>query len=167
MLPEDEGPEVVQRATDAGLKLLAARARTRHELLQALERKGFMPSVREAALARLEGWGYLDDARFGRERAASLLKGGKGPGAVLHRLQAHGLSEEEARGALGSAAESVEFDAPAAARQVLDKRGLLARPLDGKAWARAARLLSGRGFSPDVIQQVLGEPSLDPSGPDE
>ncbi|QSQ17335.1 regulatory protein RecX [Myxococcus landrumensis] len=167
MLSEDEGPEAVQRATDAGLKLLAARARTRHELLQALEKKGFVPTVREQALARLEGWGYLDDARFGQARAAALLRGGKGPGAVLQRLEAHGLSEDEARDALESASGSVEFDALAAARGVLEKRGLSARPLDGKSWARAARLLSGRGFSEDVIHQLLGEASLDPSGPDE
>lgn len=167
MLSEDEGPEAVQRATDAGLKLLAARARTRHELLQALERKGFPASVRDAALARLQGWGYLDDVRFGRERAASLLSGGKGPAAVLQRLHAHGLSEDEARSALDAARATVEFDAVGAARTALEKRGLSARPPDGKAWARAARFLSGRGFSQDVIHQLLGEPSLDPSGPDE
>ncbi|WP_141326087.1 regulatory protein RecX [Myxococcus sp. AB025B] len=167
MLPEDEGPEAVQRATDAGLKLLGIRARTRQELLQALEKKGFAPCVRDAALARLQGWGYLDDTRFGEARAASLLRSGKGPVSVLQKLQAHGLSEDAAQGALASATDAVDFDATAAARAVLEKRGLAARPLDEKAWARAARLLSGRGFSEDVIQQLLGEPSLDPSGPDE
>ncbi|MCP3103832.1 recombination regulator RecX [Myxococcus sp. K15C18031901] len=167
MLPEDEGPEAVQRATDVGVKLLGARARTRHELDAALEKKGFAPAVRDAALARLEGWGYLDDARFGRARAEVLLRDGKGPGAVLQRLAAHGLSDDAAREALQDASTQVDFDAPAAARAVLRKRGLAARPSDGKAWAKAARLLSGRGFSPDVVHQVLGEPPLDPSGRDE
>jgi len=167
MLPEDEGLEAVQRATDAALKLLGARARTRHELDAALEKKGFGAAARAAALEKLVGWGYLDDARFAQRRAAALLRDGKGPGAVLQRLSAHGLSDDEAREALADASAEVDFDAPAAARAVLQKRGLAGRPLDGKAWARAARLLSGRGFSPDVVQRVLGEAPLDPSGRDE
>jgi regulatory protein len=50
---------------------------------------------------------------------------------------------------------------------VLEGRGLLGRPLDAKERARAGRLLDSRGFSEDVIHRLLGEPSLDPSGPDE
>ncbi|WP_407931729.1 hypothetical protein [Citreicoccus inhibens] len=44
---------------------------------------------------------------------------------------------------------------------------MLGRTLDAKEVARAARLLTSRGFSPDVIRAVLGHPSLDPSGLDE
>lgn len=172
MLPEDdgpdEGPEAVQRATDACVKLLAARARSRHELLAALARKGYSESVAEAALARVAGLGYVDDARFAQERAAALLRKGRlGPRAVLQRLEAHGLPEETARRALDQASGAEAFDALAAARGVLEGRGLLGRPLDAKERARAGRLLDSRGFSEDVIHQLLGEPSLDPSGPGE
>jgi regulatory protein len=48
---------------------------------------------------------------------------------------------------------------------VLERQGLLGRPLAPKERARAGRLLHSRGFSEDVIQRLLGEPSLDPSGP--
>ena len=37
-------------------------------VLTALERKGFSEPVREAALKQVEGWGYLDDERFARDR---------------------------------------------------------------------------------------------------
>lgn len=84
MSTEQEGPEAVRRATDACLRLLAVRARSRHELKLATER-----------------------------------------------------------------------------------RGLLGRPLGPKERARAGRLLHSRGFSEDVIQRLLGEPSLDPSGLDD
>ncbi|MFP2931289.1 regulatory protein RecX [Pyxidicoccus sp. 3LG] len=70
----DDGPDAVRRATDACLKLLSMRSRSRQELEQALTRKGFAPKVREEALVRVQGWGYLDDARFAQERAASLLR---------------------------------------------------------------------------------------------
>jgi regulatory protein len=168
MHPEDEGPDAVRRATDALLKLLSVRARSRHELAAALERKGYPEAVREQALARVQGWGYLDDARFAQERAAALLRKGRlGPRAVLQKLEAHGLPEEAARQALTQASDTEAFDALAAARAVLEGRGLLGRRLDAKEWARAGRLLDSRGFSEDVIHRLLGEPSLDPSGPEE
>ncbi|AKJ01725.1 regulatory protein [Archangium gephyra] len=161
-------PEEVKRATDACLRLLAVRARSRHELLTALERKGFSEPVREAALAQVAGWGYLDDERFARDRAAVLLQRGKyGPEAVQQRLQAHGLSREEASEAVAEATGAVEFDAEAAARQVLERRGLSGRKLGPKEHARAGRLLLSRGFSEDVIQRVLGDAALEPSGPDD
>ncbi|MBJ6765325.1 regulatory protein RecX [Myxococcaceae bacterium JPH2] len=168
MVPELEGPEAVNRATDACLRLLSVRARSRHELLLALERKGYAAPVRDAVLERLLALGYVDDERFAQERARALLERGKfGPRAVLQRLQAHGLAPEVARRAVGAASGEVEFDAEATARQVLTRRGLLGRTLDAKEVARAARLLTSRGFSPDVIRAVLGHPSLDPSGLDE
>jgi regulatory protein len=165
---EQEGPEAVRRATDVCLRLLAIRARSRHELRLALKRKGYSASVQEQVLEKLQGFGYVDDARFARDRAASLLQKGRlGPQAVLQRLEAHGLNTEEAREALSAASGKVEFDPLAAARQVLERRGYLGRKLGPKDQARAGRLLHGRGFSADVIQRLLGEPSLDPSGLDD
>ncbi|QDE67209.1 regulatory protein RecX [Myxococcus xanthus] len=168
MHPEDEGPDAVRRATDACLKLLSMRGRSRRELEQALARKGFTEAVCEAALARVKDWGYLDDERFARERATLLLGRGRlGPDAVAHRLRAHGLEEGTAQQAISEASDAVSFDALATARAVLEKRGLLGRPLGAKERARAGRLLDSRGFSEDVIYRLLGEASLDPSGPEE
>jgi regulatory protein len=168
MSTEQEGPEAVRRATDACVRLLAVRARSQHELKLAMTRKGFSPRVQEETLQNLQEYGYVNDARFARERAASLLARGKlGPQAVLQRLEAHGLGGEVAREALASASETVEFDPLTAARQVLEGRGLLERRLGLKERARAGRLLSSRGFSEDIVQQLLGEPSLDPSGLDD
>lgn len=168
MSTEQEGPEAVQRATEACLRLLAMRARSQHELKLALKRKGFSAAVQEEVLKQLQGFGYIDDERFARERATSLLRRGRlGPQAVLQRLEAHGLGGEQAREALSAASESVEFDPLATARQVLEQRGLFGRQLTPKEQARAGRLLYSRGFSPDIIQRLLGEPSLDPSGLDD
>lgn len=168
MTTEADGGEEVLRATDACLRLLAMRARSWHELQRALERKGFSAEVQEQVRQKLQGYGYLDDARFARERAASLLLRGRlGPEGVLQRLEAHGLEGEAAREAVSAASGEVEFDALATARQVLEKRGLLGRPLSPKEQARAGRLLHSRGFSPEVIRQLLGDPSLDPSGGDD
>ncbi|WP_224373085.1 regulatory protein RecX [Hyalangium versicolor] len=165
---EHDGPEAVRRATDACLKLLAVRARSRHELRLYLTRKQFSASVQEQVLEKLQGLGYVDDVRFARDRAASLLQKGRlGPQAVLQRLEVHGLRPEEAREALAAATGSVDFDSLAAARQLLERRGLLGRRLEPQEHAKAGRLLLSRGFSEEVVQQLLGEPSLDPSGLDD
>jgi regulatory protein len=168
MTTEGDSSELVRKATDACLRLLAVRARSRHELKLAMGRKGYSEPVREQVLEKLQGLGYLDDARFARDRAAALLRRGKfGPAQVLKRLEAHGLEGKVAREALSTASGEVEFDARATARQVLERRGLLGRPLGPREHARAARLLLSRGFSEDVIDRVLGEPALDPSGRDD
>jgi regulatory protein len=168
MVPEEDGPEAVKRATEVCLRLLTQRARSQQELRLALQRKGFSERVSDEVLQKLQGYGYVDDARFAQDRAASLLSRGRlGPRGVLQRLEAHGLDEDAAREALSRASGAVEFDALAAARQVLEKRGLAGRPLTAKERARAGRLLDSRGFSEDVIQRLLGEPSLDPSGGDD
>ncbi|XXF79861.1 regulatory protein RecX [Myxococcaceae bacterium GXIMD 01537] len=168
MVPEEDGPEAVTRATDACLRLLSARGRSQHELRAALQRKGFSERVCEAALARLAGFGYLDDARFARERAASLLRRGRlGPEGVLRRLEAHGLEGEAAREALAGAQGEVGFDAEAAARRVLEQRRLAGRELTPRERARAGRLLSSRGFDADVIHRLLGEASLEVSESDD
>jgi len=168
MATEQEVPELVRKATDACLRLLAVRARSQHELRLALERKGFSAPVQDQVLEKLRGLGYLDDERFAQDRAAALLRRGKfGPAQVLQRLKAHGLEGTVARQALSTASDAVEFDALATARQVLERRGLLGRPLSPREHARAGRLLHSRGFSEDVIERVLGEPALDPSGRDD
>jgi regulatory protein len=168
MTTEDEAAGLVRKATDACLRLLAVRARSQHELRLAMERKGFSAPIQDQVLEKLRGLGYLDDARFAQDRAAALLRRGRfGPAQVLQRLKAHGLEGGVARQALSTASDEVEFDALATARQVLERRGLSGRPLAPREHARAGRLLHSRGFSEDVIERVLGEPALDPSGRDD
>ncbi|MDY7228882.1 regulatory protein RecX [Hyalangium rubrum] len=168
MTTEAEGPEAVKQATDMCLRLLAMRARSRHELTLALKRKGFSAEVQAQVLEKLQGYGYIDDASFARDRAASLLRRGRlGPEGVLQKLEAHGLKGEEARAALATASGAVAFEPLEAARKVLEQRRLWGRELAPKERARAGRLLHSRGFSEDVIHRLLGEPSLDPSERDD
>jgi regulatory protein len=165
---EDTPDEDVARATEQCLKWLAQRARSRHELLAALERKGYAEPVRERALARVEGFGYLDDARFARDRATALLgKGRQGPRAVEERLAAHGLSPELARAAVDAARDELGFDAETTARRVLEQRGLAGRELSPKERGRAGRLLFSRGFSEELIQRLVGDATLEPSEPED
>lgn len=128
----------------------------------ALARKGFAEPQQDAVLEKLASLGYVDDARFARDRAGALLrKGGLGPRAVIHRLRAHGLAEEEARTALADAEAAIGTNASETARQLLAKKGYAGRPLSMSEKGRASRLLQARGFSESTIEQLLGESPLD------
>lgn len=142
---------------NAALRLLSLRGRSEHELKLALTRRGIRPEVSEEVLTRLRGFGYLDDAKFAKDRAASLLRGGRlGARAVLQRLRNHGLTDPEAKRALARAEAELGFDPQAAARQVLERRGWYGRELTLKEKSRAWRLLQGRGFSSEVISRLMG-----------
>ena len=155
--------EGADAALRAALRLLAARSRSRQELRLALQRRGFSSSQQHATLARLESLGYLDDRQFARQRAATLLSGGFGPRAVVGRLIAQGLSDDEARRGLREGELQVGFDELESARTLLRKRQL-ENARDRKSLARAVRLLGARGFSEETIERLTGEHPLDPEG---
>jgi regulatory protein len=153
----------VSKAFAQAVKLLAARARTKHELSQALIRRGHSAAARERALARVAELGYLDDAAYAKARAARLLSEGRyGAAAVVQRLIARGVPAAQAKRAVAESA--VEAPPPReVAKALLERRGLTGRTLDGKAYAKAARLLASRGFDEGLLEELLGEaPALDP-----
>ncbi len=147
---------------DAALRMLSIRARSRRELKLALARKGFGESQQDAVLSRLAELGYVDDARFARDRASALLRNGKlGPRAVLQRLCAHGLTDEEAKQALAETERALGLDPLETARSLLERRGLSGQRLEPREQAKAARLLRARGFADSTIEQLVGSPDLD------
>jgi regulatory protein len=162
MTSKSSASDHARAAMDAALRLLSIRARSRRELKQALTRKGFGESQQDAVLSRLAELGYLDDVRFARDRAGALLRNGKlGPRAVLQRLCAHGLTDDEAKQALADAERALGLDPLETARALLQRRGLTGRPLEPKQQAKAARLLRARGFADGTIEQLVGPGELD------
>ncbi len=160
-------PQLPPSALDVALKLLSIRSRSRHELRLALSRKGFAEAQQDAAIEKLASLGYVDDARFARDRASALLRNGRlGPRAVMQRLCAHGLSEAEAKAALGEAEVTLGIDAAQSARALLASKGYAGHALSLKEKGKAARLLHARGFSESTIEQLLGDPALDPETQD-
>ena len=157
MTSRSNASDSARAAMDAALRLLSIRARSRRELKLALARKGFAESQQDSVLSRLTELSYIDDARFARDRASALLRNGKlGPRAVLQRLCAHGLTEDDAKQALTEAERALGLDPLATARSLLERRGLSGRPLPLKEQAKAARLLRARGFADGTIEQLLG-----------
>lgn len=152
-------------ALDAALRFLSVRARTEKEIRTALERKGYPPEDRDAAVSRLQDLRYLDDTRFAADRATTLLtERGMGPEGAVARLARHGLSEADARRAVTAAAETLGLTPLESAKRVLERGGYLGRTLDVRERARAERLLLGRGFDYEDVSAVLGAPALSSPG---
>jgi regulatory protein len=133
---------------DRACRLLAQRPHFRRELQAKLARRGFPAGEIDAALARLEREGYLDDAAAARGLVASRLGRGGGVGRV--RLRA----ELERRGAAPAAiaaalAELPEDELPAARRAAASCRA--------RTPAALARHLERKGFSRRAIFAVLKE----------
>lgn len=144
------------------LKLLSVRGRSRQELELALTRREVPPEVRERVLLRLSELGYVNDAQYALERARTLLLRGRlGSRGVIERLSAQGIPEATAQAATHRMAEELGLDPLTQARGLLEKRGLLGRPLSLKESARAARLLEARGFEPEVIRRLIPSVALE------
>ena len=99
-------------ALAAALRLLARRGRSESELAGRLRQKGFSEEAITAVVTRCRQLGYLDDARFARERARELMRGGRAVGRrVLVDLQQRGIAEATALAAVDESAQEFVEDA--------------------------------------------------------
>lgn len=165
--PRRSAPRKAQPAASAYalcLRWLTVRDRTEVELRRKLAQKEIAPPEIDAAIERIRGLGYLDDARFAKVRAEGLLARGRlGPRGVAARLAAAGLSREQVGSAVRRAMEGrSELDLARAA--LLKKHPAAVGTSDPKLRSKAVRFLLGRGFSADAAGKAL---DLDLSGADE
>ncbi|MBI4338727.1 MAG: regulatory protein RecX [Chloroflexi bacterium] len=144
-------PSQADRAYQAGLRLLAYRARGRRELAQRLARR-FAASAVQEAVAQLEANGYLDDAAFAQEwRRAREAHRPRGASLVRQELRGHGVSREVADAAV-QGMDDAENAYRAAQRHLKAMAGL-----DYPAFhRRLAAYLRRRGFPPDVVRHTVG-----------
>jgi SOS response regulatory protein OraA/RecX len=97
--------------------------------------------VREEALATLSRTGLVDDARFAETRARSLAGRGAGDTLIRHDLAEAGVGQDLVEDAIGA----LEPES-GRAQPIVARRG---------ASAKTARYLAGKGFSQDVVHEVV------------
>lgn len=135
-------------ALSLATKLISGRDKTTAQVREALERKGFAREEIDSAIQRCRELKYLDDARVAKRVAIEALEDGWVGEALLGKLSAKGLDERTARDAIDLAREELGFVDRSAAMDLLKKR-----KLEG---AKAARFLASRGFSEDLVEQLVG-----------
>ena len=137
-------------AFDKAVQLLAQRTHFRAQVADKLSRRGYPPEEVEAALARLEDLGYLDDRAAAREFTNAKLGGEPlGRRRLAADLAKRGAPEEVVREVLD---DLLPDDDRAAAGEAADR--WLARRRHPKK-ASLARYLERRGFSPPAIWGAL------------
>ena len=131
------------------IRLLARREHTRAELARKLASSG-TPEEIDAVLNELQTCHLQSDSRYAesyvRSHAARL-----GTSRLRQTLKTKGVTGELIDAQLGHGVLPDELERA----RVVWTRKFSAAPLDAREWARQARFLQGRGFSSDIIRQVL------------
>jgi regulatory protein len=140
-------------AVDKALELLARRSHFRRELATKLRRRGYPDEEIETALARVAGYGYLDDHATARQWVeARLARGPEGRRRLASELTRHGADSGVVEEVLSEMLP--DDDRPAAreaAERWLERRSGPPRP------DALARHLERKGFSEGAIWELLDE----------
>jgi regulatory protein len=138
-------------AWQAAVKMLAVRARSGHEVREALRRRGYPPDEIAAAIARLAAARYLDDAEFARTwMATRARRGAAAPVRLARELRAKGVAEEDIAAALR--ALQGEWDSAAAAAEAARRKLKTLQGLTPEAARRRlAAHLERRGFDRETV----------------
>ena len=164
LLVQDE----VARATSAALVFLGYRPRSEREVRDRLRQKGYGPAAIAGAIARLEGWHYLDDADFARRWVENrTTHRPRGRRLLEQELRHKGIDPETAREVIADA----EVDETGAALE-LARAKLRAHAGEEPVVIRRklGAFLGRRGYGYDtirpVLDQLLGEGEEDKPEPD-
>jgi regulatory protein len=144
-------PTPVQRA----LSLLVRREHSRRELTRKLTARGIEAEAATAAVERLAGEGWQDDARFAELLVRSRVASGHGPRYIQLELETHGLDAAQVAAAMAT----FEGDWREQARDLVARRFGQDGPQGLPQQRKAADLLMRRGFDGEAIRAALrGEP---------
>ena len=136
-------------------RLLAGRPHFRAELAAKLRQRGYPEEEIEAALDRLAGQGYLDDAKTAADFVAHRReRAGEGKLRLRAELQKRGAAADAVDQALSGLGEEDDL---AAARDAAERWARGGRAGKGDDLAALARHLSRKGFSQRAIVAILNE----------
>lgn len=141
-----------QSAKSLALRLLSARSYTAHALCQKLLEKGFEEEFSQAAVARMQELGLIDDRDYALRYVRDCMSLGKlAPKAVRYKLQGLGIDSAYIDEAL---AQFDELDIDARILAVLQKK-YPAAAREEKVRRRAVAGLSRMGYRYDEIRRAL------------
>jgi regulatory protein len=137
----------------AALRLLTTRARTRAELRQRLEDRGFEAAAVAETLDRLERVGLIDDPALATTVAEGRAEHGLDAPAIAAELRDRGVDPAVAEGAAQAAAPAE--DSADRCRQVAQARMAQLAGLPAPTQLRRlASYLARRGYPPDLAESV-------------
>lgn len=144
------------QARDTVYRLLAARARSKTELHQALARKGIEEDVAAATVQKFVDAGLVDDAEFAESWVqARHQQQGLGRKALGFELRRKGVSEQVVAEALSYVDEDSEMER---ARELVQRKLRGMASLDNTAkMRRLIGMLARKGYSEALAYRVVRE----------
>jgi regulatory protein len=143
------------KAVNAAMNLLARRPRSEREIRDRLKRKGFPPETIDAAVAKLEGWRYLDDEAFARywveNREANKPRGRR---LLEQELRLKGVDRETIQLTIDETEIDESSSALSLGRNKLRTYGKLEPEI---ARRRLGAFLMRRGYGYHVVRPVLDQ----------
>ncbi len=136
--------------------LLKYRQRSEHEICERLKRKKFEEAVISETVRWLKEKKFIDDSFFARAWVNSRLNKPYGPRRIALELRKKGVASEIIKAELEEAKNS--FSEEDVVRELASERyGRLKGVEPYKAKARIQAYLLRRGFSPDVVIEVVNQ----------
>ena len=146
-------------AYESALNLLTARDMTAHDLISALKRRGYLPSVAESVCERLIENRLIDDSRYAQRYVELRQDSSVGRYAMKRKLRAKGIDESIAEEAL----EVLDDESQLASARELAKK-LARRYEKEEPYARKSKLsqaLARRGYSWDIVKEAIESLGMD------
>ena len=139
-------------ARQHGIRLLAARDRSEHEVKERLLQQGFDEDVVEDAILRLKSMGYINDNLFAHKFVSDRLKlKPMSKKALAYELQKKGIEES----LINEVLDEYELDEPSVAYRLAKKKYGKYDAADPKIQQKIYSFLAFRGYTSDIIREVL------------
>jgi regulatory protein len=136
-------------AFDTAVGLISHSMRTRREIETRLEERSIDADAASAAIAKLEGYGYINDAEYAKEYVQSAIRSGKSRRAAQFALREKGIERGVIDAALSEYTRDIEEETAKSSVETLKRSGKDKKQI----WAALAR----RGFDYDIISSVISE----------
>lgn len=141
----------------SAMDLLARREHGRVELTRKLRQRGACPEMIDIALDRLTEEGLLSESRYLESYIRYRARSGYGPLRIREELNQRGLS----RGDVEEALRESEINWQELLKDTWQRKFSGCMPEDLKERARQGRFLSYRGYSLEMISQLLSGREFD------
>lgn len=147
----------LRRAQKYVFRLLKVRARAEKELIFRLRQKKFSQGVIDSVVGSFKESGYINDLDFANRWVRERITKPLGFRRLEFELTQKGIGKEIIESALAQVKKQYpEYET--VSKLVRDKFGrVINREIDYKVKRKIQGFLSGRGFSADVVEDVLGD----------
>ena len=133
------------------LRLLARREHSRRELLEKLALRGFHQDEAKPVLEQIAAENWQNDARFTEAFVRQRIANGYGPLRIRYELQQRGITGFD----LDALAAEVAGGWSDSILALYSRKYAAEQTLSQAEWLKRSRFLLQRGFSAELIKQLL------------